>query len=253
MRFALLSLILLGACGKEQSNVIPTPTDASMERVDLRLDAGNINIVSGGSNSGEVLVTWKGKDEPEVDARMAGSTLLITASCPKKTKNCVTDVTLTLGGALDVDATTSAGDITVDNVDGVLDLETVAGTISLTGTDGNIRAEVDAGDINLVDLGGRLEAKVLSGDITAVGLSSPTVEASTISGNVDLTFVAVPEIVEILTDSGDITLRVPQASYDIDATSRRGDVNILDVTPSDSAASVVILASDSGNISISGS
>ncbi len=248
MRF-LSVLLLLGACGKAQTGS-KTIVAEGFDRADVRNDAGQVQVTAG-NPGGEAALSWRGKVEPELTSRVAGSTLLISGSCPDGTKACEIDLALSVPAEVDVDVTNGVGDVVVSGINGVVDLEISTGDVLVDNAAGNVRVDVDAGDITLSNIEARLEISTVAGTLVGTDLTSPTLDVTVISGSVDLTFLTMPELVEIITDDGDITLRMPRGDYDIDASSRKGEVEIVDVTNTSSASSVIIVSSESGDIRIS--
>jgi Putative adhesin len=89
------------------------------------------------------------------------------------------------------------------------------------------------------------------GDITVTGLASPVVSAATGSGNITLTFVAVPDRVTIDDAFGVVTVVLPPGgtSYKVSAQAVFGATSVK-VPTSSSSRHVITVVNSSGSISI---
>jgi hypothetical protein len=91
-----------------------------------------------------------------------------------------------------------------------------------------------------------------SGDITATGLANSRVLVEDASGNVIITFSAVPDLVQITDQLGDVTLVLPPGptAYRVNAQASLGTASVH-VPTSQSSAHVITVTNGSGNIMIS--
>ena len=62
--------------------------------------------------------------------------------------------------------------------------------------------------------------------ILGQALGAPTASVTSDKGDVDLSFVVQPDLIDITTEVSDILLSLPVGEYDIDAISRRGTVTV---------------------------
>lgn len=84
-----------------------------------------------------------------------------------------------------------------------------SGQVSASDLTGRLEVVVDSGDIRLDDLSGPLELHSGSGVVEAHGLRSSTVRVDSDAGDVDMELVAVPDVVEVRSGSGDLGIVVP--------------------------------------------
>jgi hypothetical protein len=181
--------------------------------ISLDIDMGDVIIRPG--RPGVVTVTrqtsWSFQ-RPRIDERWDGRTLRITGSCPARpwaVLPCGATYTIEVPAEATVRARVSAGDITVDDVRGGLDL-----TASL-------------GDIQVTGAGGELRLHSSHGDVIASAITADTVEASTVTGDVRLTLSAPPRTVSAQTTAGDVHVVVPRGeTYRVEADAGVGDMAI---------------------------
>jgi hypothetical protein len=127
-------------------------------------------------------------------------------------------------GSGNVDLRTAAGDVK---------LETGSGDITVSGMQGaHLKLSTGSGNVTLTD--GKatdLSVETGSGDIEATSASGDELSFSTGSGNVNVSLVAVFNVLHIETGSGDVTLKVPPslgAQVDLDTGS--GDIDLGGLT-----------------------
>lgn len=249
--------LVVAACTPEATTTRTESFDpAQVERVDLRSADGTITLSPGEDGRGDGTIDaqlrWRGDEAPELYTRLAGTTLLVESRCPPSTRRCAIDLTLDVPPTLDVDVRCEAGDVVVEGLVGLIDVETGEGTATLTGTTGNARVDVGQGDIVLDAVAGGVDAFVERGGITGTGLAAYTLEARAGNQPVELAFDTAPDLVDVSTQAGDVTLTLPSGEYDVDASSRRGEVVVEGVTSTSNAPAVVLLQSVGGDLRIEG-
>ena len=111
-----------------------------------------------------------------------------------------------------------------------------AGAIQLESLSGQITAHTNAGNINLVSVAGPVEVTGHAGSIVGRNVSSMRVTLRTSAGGIDVTFSAAPATIDVSTNVGSITLRVPSTvSYNVHTSvaggSARADVNRSPASP----------------------
>jgi hypothetical protein len=102
MRLACV-LALVAACSQTQTSSANIAIDDDVERVDIRVDAGNVEIARSRTPIGTAELAWSGSTEPVLTSRMAGSTLLVSATCPDKSRNCTIDLSFVFPAEVGVD------------------------------------------------------------------------------------------------------------------------------------------------------
>lgn len=109
----------------------------------------------------------------------------------------------------DVTAHTVNGDVNVRGGSGNVSLHSVNGDVSLARARGRIQAESVNGDVDLADLTGDVTAETTSGDVRLVRVDGSTVQASTVSGDVDFSGpIRDQGRYRFATHSGDVTVTV---------------------------------------------
>lgn len=111
-----------------------------------------------------------------------------------------------------------------------------AGAIRLESLSGQITAHTNAGNIDLASVSGPVEVTGHAGSIGGRNVSSARVTLRTSAGGIEITFSAAPATIDVSTNIGSITLRVPSAvSYNVHTSvgvgSARADVNISPASP----------------------
>lgn len=115
-----------------------------------------------------------------------------------------------------------------------------------------LRVEVvsDSGTVTLKALSGDVEATSDSGTIDASGLTGKRIVGKSNSGGLEFTFAAQPDKLDLSTDSGTTSVKVPKGAYKVSATTDSGSKTI-DVASDPSATHTITLDSDSGSIKVS--
>jgi hypothetical protein len=120
---------------------------------------------------------------------------------------CDTDYVVTVPKDLDVTIKSSSGDLKV------------------VGLGGSTTLESSSGRIEAQDLSGDLTLASSSGDLEAAGLTAASVSSKSSSGSVELSFITAPTTVDVVTSSGDASVRLPEGdeTYKVDTDSKSGD------------------------------
>lgn len=114
-----------------------------------------------------------------------------------------------VNGRLQID--TGSGDLTAGSVRGTLALETGSGSVRLTGFDGSeLSIDTGSGSVSGENLrASKIDIDTGSGDITVKGASASELSLSTGSGAVTSDLGAETRTVSVDTGSGDVTLQAP--------------------------------------------
>ena len=93
--------------------------------------------------------------------------------------------------------------------------------------------------------------KTGSGNISVAGLAGAKVTASSGSGDITLTFTAVPAHVRVSTGSGNVSLILPRGNtlYQVNAVTDSGG-RVVTVPTSSASQHVITVTAGSGNITI---
>lgn len=251
MRF--LPVLLLLACSKLETASKSNPYDeGSFERVDIFNIEGSVTVHSTETPVVDATLGWRGEVQPDLEVRIAGGTLLITTACPEEARKCRVDLDVKVPTEVDVDVVATKGDVLLDGISGVVDIEVVEGNLTLSEVSGNTRASVPKGEVDMSAVSGRLELSVPEGAVYATELTAPTFDLRAANELVEVEWATQPDLVEIITDKGDMIVRLPDGTYDVVTTTRRGTVSVTGISNSTEADSVVLLTSTKGDLSVEG-
>ncbi|GAA4216113.1 DUF4097 family beta strand repeat-containing protein [Actinocatenispora rupis] len=216
-----------------------TPTKTYRGADKLMIDLSSADIVLRGGTGDAVRVSrtmsWN-NSRPEVSVDVEDGTLAVRSNgCRHGVgfDTCRVSITVTLPATLPVSMRTESGDA------------------RLTGLTGPVRVRTSSGDVTASGLSGELDAQIDSGDLTADDVTSPRVNVIADSGNVQLTFAAVPQRVVARTSSGDLRLRVPRTGdgYAISTAVSSGDRRVVPTSRAGSAHRLD-LSADSGDLTV---
>jgi DUF4097 and DUF4098 domain-containing protein YvlB len=112
-----------------------------------------------------------------------------------------------------VDARSTSGDVTVTDATDRIVLESVSGDVHASQLTGDVRSESVSGTVEIRDATGDVRAETTSGDVTLLGVSSRSVFATTVSGEVEYDgTIDANGRYEFHSHSGDIRLEIPESS-----------------------------------------
>jgi hypothetical protein len=234
--------------------------DAQTEREDftetedfsrVEIDVGQGDVAVSGCEQAEAsgtLTTRFGKTPPTTAHYVDDGVLHVTATCEDMELACAIELALDVPRGVDVVVVGGSGDVTVEGVDGDVDVEAGSGDVRVADAGGRVTAETGSGDLVVTDPAGDVDASVGSGDIDVTGSNAFTVAASAGSGDVRVQQLCPFTRVDAETGSGDIVLAVPAGAYDLDARSDSGDVDVLGVSDDATAGSAIRAVSGSGDV-----
>ena len=112
-----------------------------------------------------------------------------------------------------VDAHSTSGDVIVTEATDRIVLESVSGDVRASQLTGELRAESVSGSVEVHDATGDVRAETTSGDVTLVGVTSRSVYATTVSGEIEYDgTIDANGRYEFHAHSGDIRLEIPESS-----------------------------------------
>ncbi|MER5423199.1 DUF4097 family beta strand repeat-containing protein [Streptosporangium roseum] len=160
-------------------------------RVNVTSESGDIVITETGGSTIRVVekLRWS-EEKPDAEHRVDGDTLVMTYNCPAKWDNCGVDYRVEIPRGLQVDLSSSSGDITLSSLTGPIDASTG------------------------------------SGDVNGAGLAGKKVFTETGSGDAELKYTVAPDRVEMKAGSGNATLHVPDGSYDVKTQMKSGEAQV---------------------------
>ncbi|ALE05950.1 hypothetical protein AL755_11520 [Arthrobacter sp. ERGS1:01] len=112
-----------------------------------------------------------------------------------------------------------------------------------------LSAENGGGRIKATGFTTELSLMTMDGDIDAEKISAKSVTASSRNGKVQLELGAVPDLVNVQSQDGIIQLALPQATYAVDTSAKKGRISV-NVATDDGSAHVVKAHSRNGDISV---
>jgi hypothetical protein len=204
-------------------------------QIEIQGDTGNVTLVPGGPGVAvHRHLTWSWS-KPSISETWEGQTLRLNTRCPGVAlgPGCGVDYTLRVPVNATVVAHTSTGDISVRGLRGSLTLST------------------STGDVHVTDAPGALSARTNTGDIDASGLASPTVDAHTDTGDVQLRFTQPPSQVQASASTGDVSVTVPASdAYLVQTTTDTGNSTVA-VTQDPTSRRSIVAHTDTGDVHIS--
>jgi hypothetical protein len=112
-----------------------------------------------------------------------------------------------------VEARSTSGDVTVAEATDRIVLESVSGDVRGSQLTGEVRGESVSGTIEIRDANGDVRAETTSGDVSLLGVTSRSVFATTVSGEVEYDgTIDANGRYEFHSHSGDIRLEIPEAA-----------------------------------------
>ena len=149
----------------------------------------------------------------EVDANRGPGSADINLSVPSwinlrvDGNNCFAEIA-GVGGAVSVD--TVEGDIQLTGLTGTVDAESVSGKITLEGGRGRVELSTVEGDIVVSKAGGEIVAESVNGNITVTDAQASAVEISTVDGSISYGgALQASGRYLFTTHDGDVTLTIP--------------------------------------------
>lgn len=194
----------------EERHLTLTPTAG---RLAIHTD-GAIEITTGSGS--DVQITEKVRHSigrPTIAETSTDDGVLLTGDCAWYSSTCQVSFQVTVPAGLSIEATTSAGDITVHGATGRVQLSTSAG------------------------------------DVAATGLRSESVSARSSAGDVELAFDAPPTSVTVRSSAGDVDVDVPPADggYRVKVSTSAGDQHV-DVPVDPRSSRVVDATTSAGDV-----
>lgn len=165
-----------------------------------------------------------------------------------------TDVSMTnIDGR--IDASSSSGNMHLNDVNGPLNLSTASGDITVSGEQGAVSAHTSSGDIRLSQLNGPVDLSTSSGNITLdQARISGQNHLQTTSGNIQFNGILDPRgTYRMETSSGNITLNLPaDSSFQLTTSTDSGDVSddFSSSTTGRAPHAVLALQTTSGDIHV---
>jgi hypothetical protein len=211
-----------------------TSTHGGVAVVELELDSARVEIrVSGDEVVVDRSVTtgFLGGSASET---LSGDVLRVVFDCPGFGIRCGGEYVITVPAGTDLRGRVSNGPITLQDVDGEVDLRSSNGPITLTRVSSPV-----------------LSVATSNGSIEGTELTAPRLDVRTSNGRVQLGFSEPPDSVRARTSNGRIEVTLPSDSpaYAVTASTSNGSTS-TNVRTDPGAASTLDLATSNGNISV---
>jgi DUF4097 and DUF4098 domain-containing protein YvlB len=125
-----------------------------------------------------------------------------------------------------IDASTASGDVTIDNAQGDMEISTASGDVNVSESKGKLDFSTASGDIRSSQLAGELDFSTASGDIKIRGAQG-SFDLSCASGDIEASGITIEDDSEFSTASGDVEVNLEKSSgYDLDLSTASGDVTL---------------------------
>ena len=213
--------------------------DAGIQSISIDSDAGSVTVR--GTDAPEVTVSssheWSLGPRPDTTFHANGGALHVVGRCSKPfgfvaIGMCSTEIVVDVPAGVPVAVESSAGGIDAEALTAGLAAESSAGSITVTDVDGDVDLETSAGGID-------------------ASVDSRRVRAVSSAGSVEIVNSAIPDSVVATTSAGMVDVRVPTATYRVDASTSAGGVEI-DVPTSPDSPRVITATSSAGSIRVGG-
>ena len=184
------------------------------ELLELKTDAGDVDIKTWSSNSVyvKILGNKKAQEEMKFEVKKTSKGVQVIA---KKDNSWFgnwngVDVRyeIKVPDKFNVDIVTSGGDIDLVDLIGEVNLNTSGGDITAENIEGNIIGKTSGGDVGLADVYGNIDASTSGGDIRIKG-SEGQLKASTSGGDIQLDYRGENKGISAYTSGGDIVVTIP--------------------------------------------
>ena len=108
---------------------------------------------------------------------------------------------------------TKSGDVTIEQAEGHTVSNTLSGDVEIARTSGDVSAESKSGDIDITDVAGDVSVRTLSGDVKLRDISSKSVSAHVLSGDISAEIQVLDNgEVSLRATDGDVRLRIQETA-----------------------------------------
>ncbi|MFF4038456.1 DUF4097 family beta strand repeat-containing protein [Streptomyces sp. NPDC001816] len=208
---------LLTACSLTPPKTGEESYDVTEKITSLRVDdyAGSIEVVGGNGDTVKVTEKYEysdGKPQTEHSAK-SGELLLKNSGCGSGADKCGVKYIVEVPASTSTHLTLGGGEITV------------------RGLSGATYAKSEGGSVQVSESGAKAVTALVDG------------------GDASASFSAVPDRVRVESGGGDVTVRLPQGTYDVDAKTEGGDRKVSVKTGPDSPHKIKA-HTDGGDVSV---
>jgi len=209
---------------REGSRIDTTLTLAANGTVDLQLLGGEI-IVTGGSGRQVRIIAESERAELRLEqsanrislrternrVRSGDTEYRVTVPTGTRVVMASTSGELSARGTKgEVEATTMSGEISISDANGDVDAEALSGSVEISNVTGSVSVQAVSGDVTVENVTGTVEVESVSGEIELSRITSKSVRAVTVSGEIDFDGSIAPDgRYELNSHSGDVRVSLP--------------------------------------------
>jgi len=228
---------------------VSVPARGGQTRV--RIDNASATLRPGSGDQISLSGTLRGSlARPSFSWRQAASGLTLHSRCWAWAGFCSLEYDITAPAELPLTVSDRSGDLNASGFGGHVTLSGGAGNITASHLSGTIELASGSGDITASGLDGSVRLSDGAGNIVVSGLAATDVTGDNGSGDITLTFTRVPRLVNVTSESGNITLVLPPGpSYRVTALATSGN-STVSVKTSPSSPYVITVSDGTGNITI---
>ena len=209
---------------REGSRIDTTLTLAANGTVDLSLLGGEI-VVTGGSGRQVRIIAESERAELRLEhtanrislrtdrnrVRSGDTEYRVTVPTGTRVIMASTSGELSARGTKgEVEATTMSGEISIVDANGDVEAEALSGSVEISDVTGSVNVQAVSGYVTLENVTGAVEVESVSGEIELGGITSKSVRAVTVSGEIDFDGTIAPDgRYELNSHSGDVRVSLP--------------------------------------------
>jgi DUF4097 and DUF4098 domain-containing protein YvlB len=221
-------------------------TFEAKKNVRIETVSGDCHIQAGepGKITVNVKYAERAEDVFEADIQEKSTTLRIKERWHGRSSGGRVAWTITVPPESEIEFSTASGDLSVDNINNVLDASTASGDVTIEGSKGELDISTASGDIEVSDSNGKFDFSTASGDIKTYqiegdfDLSTASgdikvrgaqggFDLSCASGDIEVSGITIEDDSEFSTASGDVEVKLEKsAQYDLDLSAASGDVTL---------------------------
>ena len=225
-----VSALVLGACSSTSESSVGL--SGTPDTITITSGTGNVNVTAGDDGITVTDEVSASGDEPQWSAELIGDELVIDDACGDRA-DCRVDFAIEVPGTADV---------TINSVDGAVTVREMNSSVVIVGA---------ASRIVLNGITGPIDVDVTEGDLLGANLVSTDASFHTGDGDLDVSFSEVVNSLSVTSDAGSVKAQVPGGTYDVDATTGAGDVDVDgDVIDVDGADNTILMRTEDGDVTI---
>lgn len=240
--------------GHEEYTAFESYPAADISVLDVHSAAGSVTIV-GRDDVDTIDVTARVSEglRPTGNRQeVVGDRLELRGSCPNYGSDwCRVSYTVVVPSDTIVRASGDDGKLIASDLLAGADLDNDNGRIEARNITGPLAVSNDNGLIELADVTGPLTVDNDNGDIVASRVDSQSIEATNDNGDVSVSLVSPPQLVNANSDNGDVDVILPDTgdAYRVDLTTGNGDtVSAVRTDPASQRS--IVLETDHGDVTV---